>query len=152
MKKLLSVFLAVWFVASVVESAAAQEMSLRKGVVTGITPIQTEAKESGSRSKGSSTGGALSRAFGRAVGRAVSRAAGEYVPEAYDVGHGVADDVSRSARNSGSGRMVTAFLVTVRFDDGSESAIQAARAEGLRVGARVNVVGSGSATQVLAAN
>lgn len=130
----------------------AQEMSFRKGVITGISPIQVQAQQAAStRSGGSATGGAMGRMFGRALGRAVSKAAGEYSPEAYEIGNSLVADVGSGARSGGAGKTVTAYLVMVRFDNGSESAIQASSIENLRVGSKVNVVGSGSATQVMAA-
>ena len=130
--------------------SAAQEMSFRKGVVTGITPVQVQAQASSSSSGRSATGGALGRVFGRALGRAVSKAAGQYSPEAYEVGSSLAQDAAASTR-SGGGKQVTACLVMVRFDNGSESAIQAASVDNLRIGGRINVLGSGSSTQVVAA-
>lgn len=41
-------------------------------------------------------------------------------------------------------------MVMIKFDDGSESAIQSAQANALRVGTRVRVFGSGSAAQIVA--
>lgn len=128
----------------------AQEMAFRKGVVTGISPIQVQAQGASTQSSGSATGGAVGRMFGRALGRAVSKAAGEYSPEAYDIGNSLVADAGASAR-TGGGKMVTAYLVMVRFDNGSESAIQASSIDNLRVGSKVNVIGSGSGTRVMPA-
>lgn len=130
----------------------AQEMSFRKGVITGISPIQVQASQAAAtQSGGSATGGAVGRMFGRALGRAVSKAAGEYSSEVSEIGNSLIADAGAGARSGGGGKTVTAYLVMVRFDNGSESAIQASSIENLRVGSKVNVVGSGSATQVMPA-
>lgn len=128
----------------------AQEMSFRSGVVTGVTPIQVQAQQASTGAGGSRVGGALGRMFGRAVGKAVSKATGEYSYEAYDVANSAAQDVAQGATSGGSGKQVTAYMVMIKFDDGSESAIQSAQANALRVGSRVRVFGSGSAAQIVA--
>lgn len=131
--------------------ASAQETSFRRGVVTGLSPIQVQAQQAAGSSGGSRAGGALGRVFGRALGRAVSKAAGEYSYEAYDVANSTVQDVASGAAGNGSaGKQVTAYMVTIRFDDGNESAIQSAQAGNLRVGGRVKVFGSGSSAQIVA--
>lgn len=134
--------------------ATAQEMSFRRGVVTGIAPIQVQAQaQTQTASSGSTaTGGALGRAFGRALGRVAAKAGGEYGYEAANVASSVVQDVASTPRSSpAAGGTVAAYVIMIRFDNGSESAIQAASANGLRVGGKVNVIGSGSATQVVPA-
>ena len=135
--------------------ADAQEMSFRKGVVTGISPIQVQAQQQQASNGGNSrVGGALGRMFGRAVGRAASRATGEYSYEAYDVANSAAQDVASGATSGGgapaAGKTTSAFMVMVKFDDGSESAIQSAQVSNLRIGGRVRVFGSGSSAQIVA--
>ena len=130
-------------------AATAQEMSFRSGTITGISPMQVPASASAPRSEPSRTGGAFGRVLGRVAGRAASRVTGEYSYEAYEVASGVARDVVDVAAAPG-GAMVTAFMVMLRFDDGSESAIRAASANGLRVGARARVFGSGDSAQIVA--
>ena len=60
-------------------------------------------------------------------------------------------DTLASAGNAGSGagRMMTAYLVMVRFDNGQESAIQLASASHLKSGRKVRVFGSGSDAQIV---
>jgi outer membrane lipoprotein SlyB len=118
--------------------------------VTGVTPIQVQAQQASTGGGGSRVGGALGRMFGRAVGKAVSRATGEYSYEAYDVANSAAQDVAQGATSGGDGKQVTAYMVMIKFDDGSESAIQSAQANTLRVGSRVRVFGSGSSAQIVA--
>ncbi len=131
-------------------AAGAQEMSFRSGVVTGITPVQVAAAQS-QQSPPSRGGGALGRALGRVAGRAASRVSGEYAYEAYDVASGTARDLVDVATVPGAAAgTVTAYLVTLRFDDGSESAIRSAEAGALRVGARARVFGSGASAQIVA--
>ncbi len=132
-------------------AATAQEMSFRSGTITGISPMQVPASASAPRSEPSRTGGAFGRVLGRVAGRAASRVTGEYSYEAYEVASGVARDVvDVAAAPAPGGAMVTAFMVMLRFDDGSESAIRAASANGLRVGARARVFGSGDSAQIVA--
>lgn len=133
-------------------SAAAQEMSFRSGTITGITPIQVAASAGPQQNEPSRTSGAFGRALGRMAGRAASRVTGEYSYEAYEVASGAAQDVVGAAATpaAAGGQMVNAFMVMLRFDDGSESAIRAANANGLRVGARARVFGGGDAAQIVA--
>jgi len=130
--------------------ASAQEMSIRKGIVTGLSPIQVQAGQSSDRSGGSATGGAFGRILGRTVGRVVAKATGDYSDayEAREIVDGASQDIAAGAGNGD--KMVAAYMVTIRFDDGNESAIQSARADHLRVGGRVRVFGSGSSTQIVA--
>lgn len=148
MKKIVPAMMAVVF-ALLAFTVSAQEMSVRKGVVTGISPIQVQAQGSQQPAQRSAAGGAMGRMFGRAVGRAVSRATGEYSYEAAEVASGAIQDASSGAGSSG-GQMVTAYMVMIRFDDGNESAIQSAQSSNLRVGGRVRVFGSGSSSQIVA--
>lgn len=127
-------------------------MSVRKGVITGISPIQVSAEPSPEKRTGSATTSKLGRIFGRVIGRTVAKAAGEYGYEAAEVASGVAQDVADGAGTksaAGSGNRVTAYLVMIRFNDGNESAIQSAAVDNLRVGGRVRVFGSGSSTQIV---
>ena len=132
--------------------ASAQEMSIRKGVVTALSPIQVQAERSSGRSGGSATGGAFGRILGRTVGRVVAKATGDYSDayEAREIVDGASRDIATGADNGGDGKTVAAYMVAIRFDDGNESAIQSARVDNLRVGVRVKVFGSGSSTQVVA--
>lgn len=130
--------------------AAAQEMTFRSGVITGITPMQVEAA-AGAPPAASRTAGAFGRALGRAAGRAASRVTGEYTYEAYDVASSTTSDlVSGMAAATSGARTVTAYMVMLRFDDGGESAIRAANVDSLRVGARARVFGSGTGAQIVA--
>lgn len=130
--------------------AVAQEMSFRSGTITGINPMQLAATTTSQQRQPSRTSGAFGRALGRMAGRAASRVTGEYSYEAYEVASGAARDVVEgAAATTPGGQSVTAFMVLMRFDDGSESAIRAASADGLRVGARARVFGSGASAQIV---
>lgn len=128
---------------------AAQEMSFRSGLITGISPMQVAASGQ-QQSKPSQTSGAFGRALGRMAGRAASRVTGEYSYEAYEVASGAARDVvdGAAAAPAAGGQTVTAYMVMIKFDDGSESAIRAASADGLKVGARARVFGTGQGAQI----
>lgn len=132
-------------------TAPAQEMSVRNGVVTGISPIQVEGSPSSKDSGGSATGGAFKRIFGRAVGRAVAKATGDYSTgyEAREIVNGAAEDITANAGDDG-GETVTAYMVLIKFDGGGESAIQSARVDNLRVGGRVKVFGTGGSARIVA--
>lgn len=130
---------------------SAQEMAFRSGMITGITPIQVEATPAAQQSGAAKGGGAFGRALGRMAGRAASRVTGEYAYEAYDVASSATRDLVDGAATASPGaRTVTAYMVMLRFDDGSESAIRAADAGNLRVGARARVFGSGAGAQIVA--
>ncbi|MDR6991214.1 hypothetical protein [Luteimonas sp. 3794] len=131
-------------------NVAAQEMSFRSGLITGISPMQV-AVTAQQQSRPSQTTGAFGRALGRVAGRAASRVTGEYSYEAYEVASGAARDVveGAAAAPAAGAQTVTAYMVMMRFDDGSESAIRAATADGLRVGARARVFGSGQSAQIV---
>lgn len=146
MKRAYSTVLIVLSLLFASASVSAQEMSVRKGIVTGISPIQVQSQKT---SGGSATGGALGRMFGRALGRAAAKAAGEYSYEAYEVGSSVGRDVAANAGGNG-GQQATAYMVMIKFDDGDESAIQSAQISNLRIGGRVRVFGSGSSAQIVA--
>lgn len=125
---------------------AAQELAVRKGVVTAMTPLQQQASNSGA---GTVTkrrlGGMLSRAAGRALGNT------GYGSEAAYVVDGVVTDASnaeaqRVAAQAGS------YMVIVRFSDGAESAFtrNGSDLRGVTVGSKVKVVGSGDSTILMA--
>src|SRR5690606_41587102 len=97
-------------------------------------------------------GNALTRSLSRVAGRAASRATdGSY--EAYDVASSVTRDATASTTTAASApRAGTAYMVMIRFDDGSESAIQSADAGGLAVGDPVRVLGSGQTAQIIPGN
>jgi len=138
-------------IALVALATGAQEMSFRSGTVTGISTMQVPVTAGQQRSEPSRGGGALGRALGRMAGRAASRVTGEYSYEAYEVASGVTRDVVEGAATpTAGGAMATVFMVMLRFDDGSESAIRAADASGLRVGARARVFGSGDSARIVA--
>jgi outer membrane lipoprotein SlyB len=141
-----------WLLVFASLGVSAQEMSVRKGVVTGLSPIQVQAERSSGRSGGSATGGAFGRILGRTVGRVVAKATGDYSDayEAREIVDGASRDITTGAGNGDDGKTVAAYMVSIRFDDGNESAIQSARADNLRVGGRVKVFGSGSSTQIVA--
>lgn len=147
MKKIVPAMMAVVF-ALLAFTVSAQEMSVRKGVVTGISPIQVQGQGSQS-GQSSAAGGVMGRMFGRAIGRAAVRASGQYAYEVAEVADGAIQDATSGAA-SGGGRTVTAYMVMIRFDDGNESAIQSAQSNNLRVGGRVRVFGSGSSSQIVA--
>jgi outer membrane lipoprotein SlyB len=151
MKNTLSTLLIGFALLFASAGASAQEMSVRKGVVTSIAPIQVDVQSQPPKRK-SATGGALGRSLGRVFGRAASRATGGHSYEAYDVASSATRDVADSV-TSGAGpdeaQKTTAYMVMIRFDDGTESAIQTAEANGLAVGGRVNVFGSGASAQVV---
>ncbi len=130
--------------------AAAQEMTFRSGVITGITPMQVEA--AAAPQTASRSAGAFGRALGRVAGRAAARVTGEYTYEAYEVASSATNDlVSAAAAAPAAGaRTVTAYMVMLRFDEGGESAIRAASVDNLRVGARARVFGSGANAQIVA--
>jgi len=132
-------------------NVAAQEMSFRSGLITGISPMQVAAAAAQQQAKPSQTTGALGRALGRMAGRAASRVTGEYSYEAYEVASGAAQDVVQGAAAAPAAGVptVTAYMVMLKFDDGSESAIRAASADGLRVGARARVFGAGQSAQIV---
>ena len=132
-------------------NVAAQEMSFRSGLITGISPMQIAAAAAQQQAKPSQTTGALGRALGRMAGRAASRVTGEYSYEAYEVASGAAQDVVQGAAAAPTAGVptVTAYMVMLKFDDGSESAIRAASADGLRVGARARVFGAGQSAQIV---
>lgn len=133
-----------------VSNASAQEMSFRSGLITGISPIQVAAAQQ-QQAAPSRTSGAFGRALGRIAGRAAANVAGEYSYDAYQVASGAAQDVASAAATTPAGaQMVTAYMVMLKFDDGSESAIQAAHTNGLQVGARARVFGSGASAQIVA--
>ncbi|MDR7192220.1 hypothetical protein [Luteimonas terrae] len=125
-------------------------MSFRSGLITGISPMQVAATAQ-QQAKPSQTTGAFGRALGRVAGRAASRVTGEYSYEAYEVASGAARDVveGAAAAPAAGGQAVTAYMVMMRFDDGTESAIRAASAEGLKVGARARVFGAGQSAQIV---
>ncbi|MCD9006730.1 hypothetical protein LDO31_10880 [Luteimonas sp. XNQY3] len=131
-------------------NVAAQEMSFRSGLITGISPMQVAAAAQ-QQAKPSQTSGALGRALGRMAGRAASRVTGEYAYEAYEVASGATRDVVEGAAAAPAAGVptVTAYMVMLKFDDGSESAIRAASADGLRVGARARVFGTGQSAQIV---
>ncbi|MGO3127725.1 MAG: hypothetical protein ACTIJY_06610 [Luteimonas sp.] len=132
-------------------SVSAQEMSFRSGLITGISPLQVAAAAAGQQQAAPSrTSGAFGRALGRMAGRAASRVTGEYSYEAYEVASGAARDVMDGAVAApAGGQTVTAYMVMMRFDDGSETAIQAANVAGLNVGSRARVFGSGASARIV---
>lgn len=134
-----------------VSNVAAQEMSFRSGLITGISPMQVAAAAAQQQAKPSQAGGAFGRALGRMAGRAASRVTGEYSYEAYEVASGAAQDVVQGAVAAPAAgvQTVTAYMVMLKFDDGSESAIRAPSADGLRVGARARVFGTGQSAQIV---
>ena len=132
-------------------AVTAQEMSFRSGVITGISPMQVTATAAPQESKPSQAGGAFGRALGRMAGRAASRVTGEYGYEAAQVVSGATQDVLQgvSSAPATGAPTVTAFMVMLKFDDGSESAIRAANTDGLRIGSRARVFGAGQGAQIV---
>lgn len=132
--------------------AAAQEVAIRKGVVTGIAPIQVQTQAARPQ-RPTSTGNALTRSLSRLAGRAASNATdGSY--DAYDIASSATRDATTSTTAAASARQSTgtAYMVMIKFDDGSESAIQSADASGLTVGGPVRVLGSGDSAQIIPGN
>jgi outer membrane lipoprotein SlyB len=149
MKNTLSTLLIGFALLFASAGASAQEMSVRKGVVTSIAPIQVDVQSQAPQRK-SATGGAFGRALSRTVGRAAARVAGDHSYDAYDVASSATRDATTNAGSGGATvEKATAYMVMIRFDDGTESAIQAADASRLAVGGRVNVFGSGASAQVV---
>ena len=132
-------------------NVSAQEMSFRSGLITAISPNQVAVASQQQAAAPSRTSGAFGRALGRIAGRAASNVAGEYAYDAYQVASGVAQDaVAGAASTPAAGQAVTAYMVMLKFDDGSESAIQSAHTNGLQVGSRARVFGSGASAQIVA--
>ena len=95
--------------------AAAQEMTFRSGVITGITPMQVEA--AAAPQTASRSAGAFGRALGRVAGRAAARVTGEYTYEAYEVANSATNDLvsAATAAPAAGARTVTAYMVMLRF-------------------------------------
>lgn len=133
-------------------SAAAQEVAIRKGVVTGIAPVQVQT-QAAQPQRPSATGNALTRSLARLAGRTAANATGGYSSEAYDVASSVTRDATDSATSAASAAQTgTAYMVMIRFDDSSESAIQTADASRLVVGDQVRVLGSGDSARIIPGN
>ncbi|MBB1061482.1 hypothetical protein [Marilutibacter spongiae] len=129
--------------------ASAQEVGIRKGEVTAIAPVEVEAPPA-QPARSSATGGALSRSLSRLAGRAAARATGGYSYDAYDVASSATRDATDAAAEvANAPKAGVAYMVMIRFDDGSESAIQTDDASKLAVGGRVRVLGSGSSAQLI---
>jgi len=138
-------------VALMASNVPAQEMAFRSGLITAISPIQVAVASQQQAAAPSRTSGALGRALGRIAGRAASNVAGEYAYDAYQVASGAAQDVVASgAATPAIGQSATAYMVMLKFDDGSESAIQSTHTNGLQVGSRARVFGSGAGAQIVA--
>ncbi|MGY0504934.1 hypothetical protein [Luteimonas sp. e5] len=132
--------------------SAAQEVSFRNGVITGISSMEVPAQgQQRARAGNSATSRALGRTLGRFAGRAMAKVGGgEFAGDAYDVASGVTQDALANTGNSSSqGGMVTVAMIIVRFDNGEESGIQMPSSQGLRVGQKVRVFGSGSGARVV---
>ena len=131
-------------------AAWAQEMSFRSGVITDIETIQVAATQPQENSRAQSAG---ARAVGRTVKRALWRAAlnssSDHAYDTYDVASGAVDDTAEVVAENRADARNTAYLVMIRFDDGSQSAIQAGEVEKLQVGARVRVLGSGDSARIM---
>ncbi|MGQ4659589.1 hypothetical protein [Lysobacter sp. F6437] len=133
-------------------SAAAQEVAIRKGVVTGIAPVQVQT-QAAEPQRPSATGNALTRSLARLAGRTAANATGGYSSEAYDVASSATRDATDTARVAAPGTQTSAaYMVMIRFDDSSESAIQTADASRLSVGDQVRVLGSGDSAQIIPGN
>ncbi|MCF7223335.1 hypothetical protein [Marilutibacter chinensis] len=132
--------------------AWAQEMSFRSGVVTDIDTIQVPENRQ-QEQEPSKAQSAVGRAVGRTVKRALWRAAlnssSEHAYDTYDVASGAVDDTAEVVVENRSGQAATAYLVMIRFDDGSQSAIQAVQVDELQVGGRVRVFGSGESARIM---
>ncbi len=149
MKKLLSGGVLALVFAAASAGSNAQELQTRSGVVTAITAMQQQAPVQKTSAAGSTVGGAFGRTLGRLAGNAVARATGDYqvASEARTLVNGVGQDMSSGAPSAASGG--AAYLVFVRFGDGTETALQTA-VSNLSVGTRVRVVGIGSDALVMA--
>ncbi|MBB1087108.1 hypothetical protein H4F99_01245 [Lysobacter sp. SG-8] len=133
-----------------VSVAPAQEMAIRSGEVTAIVPIEAEGQPAPRSSSNSATSSALGRALGRVAGRTAARVAGDYSYDAYDVASSATRDATdNAAQAAATPAPGTAYMVMIRFEDGSESAIQTDDASGLAVGGRVKVLGSGSSARLV---
>ena len=126
--------------------ASAQEMSINKGGRDRSFADPAAGRAIFRSFRGFSTGGAFGRILGRTVGRLVAKATGDYSDayEAREIVDGASQDIAAGAGNGG--KTVAAYMATIRFDDGNESAIQSARADHLRAGGREPVGGIRSDT------
>ena len=148
MKRLLPAIALFASLMAVSATSFAQEMSLRSGTVVGITATQGESQQAPKQK--SETGKRVGGALGRALGYAVNRNSGHYYGyEAANAGQAIGEAVGEGGAEGGNSG-ASAYLIMIEFDDGGSAAVKRASANGLSVGSRVRVVGSGSDAQVVA--
>jgi hypothetical protein len=124
-------------------AATGEELKVRGGVVTAMQAAPA-------------TPGAVSattrRQLGGMLGRALGQAVGGRGTQSYEITRAVGNLGADIAAGEGDAGTAGNYLLTVRFDDASESAFvrnggQLAR---IRIGSRVKVIGSGEAATLLA--
>lgn len=148
MKRLLPAIALFASLMAVSATSFAQEMSLRSGTVVGITATQGESQPTPKQK--SETGKRVGGALGRALGYAVNANSSHYYGyEAANAGQAIGEAVGGGTNESGSTR-ASAYLIMIEFDDGGSAAVKRPSADGLSVGSRVRVVGSGNDAQVVA--
>lgn len=129
-------------------SALCQEMSVRRGVVTAMDPVQTSesSQESAMSSNKRRLGGLLGRAVGRVVGTK-----NQYYYDAVSTSESLGEELAVAGDSRGAGHPVNT-MVMIRFDNGDETGIVRSndKLRGLRVGRRVKVIGSGSSAMIMA--
>jgi outer membrane lipoprotein SlyB len=147
MKRLLPALALFASLMAISATSFAQEMALRSGTVVGITATQGDSQPAKQKSE---TGKRVGGALGRALGYAVNRNSGHYYGyEAANAGQAIGEAVGEGGSEGGnSGTSV--YLILVEFDDGGSAAIKRSSSNGLSVGSRVRVVGSGNDAQVIA--
>ncbi len=143
MKKVKSAF-AIATLLCVAHAAGAQEMAVRVGLVTMMQPLaDTQGAISASTKR--QWGGML----GRVVGRAVSERTG-YTYEAVAMASSLGADVATAGDRTRAGAIP--YMLVIRLADNSEVALQrtAAQLEGITLGARVKLIGSGEGAVLVA--
>lgn len=149
MKRLLPAIALFASLMAVSATSFAQEMSLRSGTVIGITATQGESQQAPKQK--SETGKRVGGALGRALGYAVNANSSHYYGyEAANAGQAIGEAVGEGGAESGNSGAASAYLIMIEFDDGGSAAVKRASVNGLSVGSRVRVVGSGSDAQVVA--
>lgn len=121
---------------------SAQEMAVRRGVVTALQPVAAQS---------SAVSASTKRQLGGMIGRALLRAVGDsrYGYEAVNIGSSIASDIAASGEQQ---RSEGSYVVMIRFTDGSETAItfKSEQLRGIQVGSQVKVVGTGSSAMITA--
>ena len=135
--------MAAVFLASAASVAVADELEVRKGVVTAMQPVAAK-PDAVSTSTRRQLGGALGQALGQAVGGRSGRS--------YEITRLATSLGADIASGNPGGAAAGSHVLMVRFDSAGESAFTRSGEQlgGIRVGSRVRVVGSGDAAMVVA--